>query len=412
MKANVARVIGLVRGEAGLALVGQALNLLALLLPVVTKNAHLLTFYVLATAVAGVLVRVATLAFPGRYLSARPSTEEAVTAFSIVTLVATASLLALVAFALGRAGFGWAGPVLAAAPLLLFRGLYAMSVTVLVKEQRRALYYRARFVYGWLNVLATALAVFVFGTGWALVWASVVPIAVILAWVPRRCRNQLLPPLVNTVRQRLRGFCAYAVESRRGTVGVLFADLSDQIQGFAVPTMQEWSSAWAVTMQINGGLGTVAQQLVAPPLEMEFVAAREEGDTARSRSLVRRALARGVSLGVVCATAVVIMVLAFVELPADTADMLVGMTAIAVFPVVNLGYALLLRAPFIAEREGEFAVLSLVRATLGLGCLLLSSGVAALIAQVVLQAIVLAVIPRISVAKKANTRANRGQQDG
>ena len=147
----------------GPALIGQGLNFLAMLLPIIGQQTAQLAYLMLPLALATVLARTSILGYHSRYLTVAESTRSTATAVSWSSLLTVAASCGIVALLLQLPDSPTAGTVSALAGwtalLVITNGTYLMAVAVVTQEQRMDVYSTARLVFGVVNVAATVVVV-------------------------------------------------------------------------------------------------------------------------------------------------------------------------------------------------------------------------------------------------------------
>jgi hypothetical protein len=342
----------------GPALVGQGLNFLAMLLPVLGQQTAQLAYLMLPLAAATVLSRTSVLGFHSRYLTLAAPARGTATSVSVASLLSVTVLcggVGAVVFAAGAPGpaavAGWT------ALLVVSNGVYLMAVAVATQEQRMDVYSTARLVYGVVNVAATLVVVFVAPFQAGLVVVAVLNPLVGTVLILTRTRNRLFTRFIRDVPRILDPeHRSYLVVSSRATGATLLSECGFQIQGFLTPFLGQYQEIWAVVVRLTGGFGSLAQQVIAPSLEARIAAAIRGGDVGLTRRWCRICAVGGLVLGVVCA--VVQSGALLVALPGDDALTPLVLAATAVFCVASLSTNLSVKIPLMKGHDRGFLVWS------------------------------------------------------
>ncbi|MDN5583038.1 MAG: hypothetical protein ACTH2Y_07180 [Corynebacterium sp.] len=358
----------------GPALFGQGLNFLAMLLPIIGQETGQLAYLMLPLALATVLSRTSILGFHSRYLTVSTGSRDAATSLSLLSMLVVTVVLVVVGLVADLVFTpdthtvavltGWS------TMLLLTNGLYVMAVAVATQEQRMDVYSTARLVFGVTNVVATCVVVFAvpFQAG-LIVVAGLNPLvaAVLILW---RTRNKLL-----NVLWRDRGSLTDEVhrrwlrDSTRPTGGVLLAEFGFQFQGFITPFLGPYQELWAVVVRLTGGFGTLAQQVVAPPVEAKIAAAVRADDVAGERSWCRKALLIGLALG--AASAAVQAGAVLFSLHGDDSVTVLSLALVSVFCLTWMPSAMCSKIPLMKRLNRYYLAWAFGRLVLLLPLLLL-----------------------------------------
>lgn len=386
----------------GPALIGQGLNFLAMLLPIIGQQTGQLAYLMLPLALATVLSRTSILGFHSRYLTVARELQRTATSVSLGPLVAVSAACGVVAAVLLGAGADGAAAVAGwTALLVISNGIYFMSVAVVTQEQRMDVYSTARLVYGVVNVAVTVVVVFVVPFQAGLVFAAVVNPVVGALLILLRTRNRLLPVFVRELPVLFdRGHRSYLRTSSSATGATLLSECGFQIQGFLTPFLGQYQEIWAVVVRLTGGFGSLAQQVIAPSLEAKIAAAIRGDDAARTRRWCRICALGGVVLGVFCAV-VQSGALVF-SLRDDAALTPLALAATAVFCVASLSTNLSVKIPLMKGLDRAFLAWSVGR-LIPLVILLATSGAVLLGGIVTVQ--VLAAVAFLVIALRPVKRA-------
>lgn len=273
-----------------LAIIGQAFNFLAMLLPVFAGRADMIAFLIFPLAVAYILARFSSLAFHVQYLTQRTDSEK-----SICFKASTLSLVFISGLILAVAVIAWvllnemALQMLSIGLLTFSQGLYFIYSTILIRENALTEFAAMRFFFGVVNCLTTVAACYGYRSLFALVAATAFTnfsSAVFVIGIGSK-KGHLPKFRGKTVGYVTRAFPAM--------MGVLLADVSSQIQSLLVPFMGPYKEFWAAMQRLGGGLGTVAQQILAPPLEARLSRIVTSGlDDQLGRSFVKKSIAMGI----------------------------------------------------------------------------------------------------------------------
>ncbi|MEY8565666.1 hypothetical protein AALF15_03715 [Corynebacteriaceae bacterium 7-707] len=345
----------------GPALLGQGLNFLAMLLPIVGQETGQLAYLMLPLAAATVLSRTSVLGFHSRYLTLAAPVRAAATGVSLGSLLLTTLVCGGVGAVLAAAGSPGAAAVVGwTALLVVSNGIYLMAVAVATQEQRMDVYSTARLVYGVVNVAVTVVVVFVVPFQAGLVVAAVLNPLVGAALILTRTRNRLVTVFLREVPRLLdREHRSYLAVSSRATGATLLSECGFQIQGFLTPFLGPYQEIWAVVVRLTGGFGSLAQQVIAPSLEARIAAAIRAGDAGLTRRWCRICALGGLLLGVLCA--VVQTGALLFALPGDDALTPVVLAATAVFCVASLSTNLSVKIPLMKGHDRAFLVWSVGR---------------------------------------------------
>lgn len=345
----------------GPALIGQGLNFLAMLLPILGQETGQLAYLMLPLALATVLSRTTILGFHSRYLTLAAPMRRTATSVSLASLWLTTLVCGGVAAVLAATGAPGAAAVAGwTALLVISNGVYLMAVAVATQEQRMDVYSTARLVYGVVNVLVTVMVVFVVPFQAGLIVAAIVNPLVGAALIVVRTRNRLLPEVFRDLPRLLdREHRGYLAVSSRATGATLLSECGFQIQGFLTPFLGPYQEIWAVVVRLTGGFGSLAQQVIAPSLEAKVAVSIRENDTALTRRWCRICAVGGLLLGAVCA---VVQTGALVfSLPEDDALTPLVLAATAVFCVASLATNLSVKIPLMKGHDRGFLVWSVGR---------------------------------------------------
>jgi hypothetical protein len=369
----------------GGALVGQGLNFLAMLLPIVGQETGQLAYLMLPLALATVLSRTSILGFHSRYLTVPEDRRRAATSVSFTTLFSTTVLCGIVALVLQLTVPGVTGAAIAGwtAFLVITNGLYFMSVAVATQEQRMDVYSTARLWYGIVNIVLTGIVVFAvpFQAGLVVV-AGVNPLVGALL-ILARTRNRVLTDVWRDRRSLPDAdHRRYLTGSARATGATFLSECGFQIQGFLTPFLGQYQEAWAVVVRLTGGFGTLAQQVIAPGFEARIAAAIRDGDRGATARWCRICAAGGIGLGVLCA---VVQAGALIfSLRGDPSLTVMMLVLTAVYCVASLSTNLSVKIPLMKSHDRAFLGWSAGRLVL-LVCLLATSGGVLLTGTVVVQ---------------------------
>ena len=348
----------------GPALIGQGLNFLAMLLPIIGQQTAQLAYLMLPLALATVLARTSILGYHSRYLTVAESTRSTATAVSWSSLLTVAASCGIVALLLQLPDSPTAGTVSALAGwtalLVITNGTYLMAVAVVTQEQRMDVYSTARLVFGVVNVAATVVVVWVmpFHAG-LIVVAALNPLVGCLL-ILLRTDNRLLPQWWASRRSMAdASHRRYFTDARRATGATFISECGFQIQGFLTPFLGPYQEIWAVVVRLTGGFGSLAQQVIAPSLEARIAAAIRDGDSAITAKWSRICALGGVVLGAGCA---VVQTGALVfALPQDDAFTPLVLAVTAVFCVASLSTNLSVKIPLMKGLDKVFLAWSVVR---------------------------------------------------
>lgn len=361
----------------GLALIGQGLNFLAMLLPIIGLETGQLAYLMLPLALSTVLSRTSILGYHSRYLTLPAQTQRTATSTSLLSLLTT-TVLCLAVGAFADAFFspedhhilqvaGWT------AMLMVTNGIYFMAVAVVTQEERMDIYSIARLAFGIVNVAITTVVVFFVPFQAGLIVAAAVNPVVGAVLILSRSNNRIVTELWADRRVFAdREHRAYLSGSRKATGGVFLAEAGFQFQGFITPFLGPYQELWAVVVRLTGGFGTLAQQLVAPPMEARIGAAIRGGDSAGTRRWCRRSIQIGLLLGLISAAVQIGAV--FFSLPGDDAVTPYSLILISIYCLFWMPSAMCAKIPLMKGLNKEYLIWSVSRLVLLTPLLLLQDG--------------------------------------
>lgn len=284
----------------GVATIGQGLNFVAMLFPVIGKEAGQLAYLMFPLSLAAVLFKLGSLSFHVRYLTLKKEQRRLGTAVSLAGLLIFSILTSLLGLICCAWNSYWGQLLMWAGLLTLSHGLYYMAVAVLITEEREALYGKVRFGYGVLNAVLTAAVVWLIPFQAGLIVVAFLITFATGAWMMVKCDNSLVGPFLRELRNILGlGGRRYIRESWRTTSAVLVSDIGFQIQGFLTPLMGVYQEMWAIVVRLSGGFGTLGQQIVAPVFEIKMAAGMRDREFATAESWARKAQLVGLALALV-----------------------------------------------------------------------------------------------------------------
>ncbi|TFV53695.1 hypothetical protein [Blastococcus sp. TF02A-35] len=388
------RLAGLSRLRfVGVGLVGQVLTLAAMVIPILAREGRMVFVLVFATAVAGLVVDAAMLAYPYLYPVVRgPRMARVATAVSLVSLAVVSSAVALGTPLEDRLGMP-AGTFAAAGLLTATWGSYSIVVTRLVRAGDTAGLGLSRVFYG-VAVLLTVLVVVLVDVG-PLGLTLATALAYVLAgaalalrrshWTPRPA------PLSAASRRRLRR--AYLRRTVRPAAARLANGWTTLLPGLALPGLGAAAEPWSVVTRICGGFATVMMAVLSPPLDARLSRAVRERDRAGFTAARRAA----VLLGLVMAALGVFLSLELAA-HATSGEVDEWLLPVAVATVLFWGSLLattsLNRLPNFLRRDSARLVWDVVRAALLSVAFLATEGTDRLIAMgVVLAVSAVALVP-------------------
>lgn len=362
----------------------QGLNFIAMLLPVLGRQADQLTYLVVPLALANLVCRASTFAYPGRYLAIPDRLTRTASATALSGLIACTAAFLVAAVALtGRSGY-WAGVLAWSGALAFTHGLYFIAVAVVSRERRMNVYARARLVYGVVNIIGTTLVVFVtpFREGLVVVAGIITLTGAVMMLTGTS--DRVVPAFLNHLPRILnRPHRAYMRASFRASGAQLLTDLAFQMQGLMTPFLGPYKEIWAVTLRLTGGFSGLAQQVIAPGFEMRISEAARSGDHPTVRQWTRRGLAGSGALALFTAVVVIGAVMFATDVGGNPWWVL---AAVGVFSGGSLLTSLVIKVPYITGRDTPYLIWSLLRPTL-LGLSLFLSGGQLLVAVAVIQVI-------------------------
>ncbi|WBT08107.1 hypothetical protein PAB09_09395 [Corynebacterium sp. SCR221107] len=383
----------------GVAMFGQGLNFIAMLLPVLGKEAGQLAYLMFPLALAALLFKIGSLSFHVRYLTLSDSKREIGTAVSMMGLVVVSILTA----AVGTVVWAWSphwGQVLVWSGLLTFsHGLFYMAVAVVITEKREAFYGRVRLVYGILNFLLTAIVVWVLPFQAGLIMVAFLITFVAGIWMIMRCENNLFAPL-----WRSGGQCfhaqgrQYVRESTRTTSAVFISDIGFQIQGFLTPLMGSYQEVWAIVVRLSGGFGTVGQQIIAPFFETKMAASIRDDDVQTAESTALKAQMTGIALALATIPIQIGAIIFAVDGPIEDASLVYIFISIYAFGL--LASSTNIKAPYILGHEKAMVAWSIVRFITELPLLLTQGLILLALVSGVQIAVAIALVPLSIKAKQ------------
>jgi hypothetical protein len=271
----------------GPGLVGQAMALAAMLVPVLARRTDQVQLIVFSSSAAILLLGPATLGIQLTLPTLRGrSTLTVALACSVLTL--TGVSLALVA-ALLVVPAEYHELLLWSAVLLWTQGWYVITTTLLIRGGDAARIARMRLHYGLVLLGSTCVAVLLPG-GYPLVVATVLSYVVTVA-------AHLRPALPHawrgfgSLRRSSRLFPAYLRHAMAPTMSELSTGVVGPLAGVAVVGTGAFGAPWAVVNRIAGGCVTLLQQVLMPPIEVDLSrAARTRDGQGFARSSRRAAL--------------------------------------------------------------------------------------------------------------------------
>jgi hypothetical protein len=277
-----------------LGLVGQVLTFAAMIVPILFRQGEQIALLVFTSTIATAAVSTALLGYQFIYPVIRgPRSAATVTGLALTTLALFSVLILPLTVVEGPLGLP-AGSFVASAGLLFTMGLYAMTVTRLVRKSDTHALGMVRLLYGVavlvLTVVASVWPVGSLGLTVANALAYVVPVARYLKPGSRRS---------NGIRHSRTGQGRLVRASLRRSVRPTFSTLANGwaffLPGLALPGLGAAAQPWAIVARICGGFSTLLTTIVSPPLEARMARAvrdRERGGYARAR---RSALLAGVA---------------------------------------------------------------------------------------------------------------------
>lgn len=355
----------------GTATIGQAFNFVAMLLPVVGKEASQLAYLMFPLALSAVLFKLGSFAFHVRYLTLSKDQRNIGTSVSVLGLIFTSLIAAIVGVCLSPFSMHWFLILAWSGALTISHGLYYMAVAVVIVEQRSELYGRIRVAYGTINLLLTVLVVFVFPfrAGLTLVAFLVTFLTGVL--MLRFCENNLIVPTRSHFKRSISKVgVSYITESTRATGAILLADIGFQVQGFLTPLMGNLQEIWAVTMRLTGGFSTVGMQIIAPTFEMKVSDAIRTEDTRQAIKWSKYSILAGLTLSIL----VVPMQLGAILFATDTTsvapELQMIMVMVSVYALGSLITSVGSKMPFLLGHETGMFLWAIMRISLSLPLLL------------------------------------------
>ncbi|MDU7503731.1 MAG: hypothetical protein E7K68_05295, partial [Corynebacterium kroppenstedtii] len=289
----------------GPALIGQALNFVAMVIPVVAKQPGMVAYMLFPVSLGMIVSRTMTLSYHSVYLrlpDERLSFSTAASGF--MALVGTAAL-AVVGVALIWIHPAWSARVLWAMLATVAITVYNMYVAITIREDRMDVYSRVRFLYGVVNIVATCVVVFAIPVREGLIYVAALNY-VVGAMLLARATSQRVGTAIKQEWSSLVSFPAvfasplrsYIREHKEATTGTFFGDIGFQIQGMVTPVLGSYANAWAIVVRLYGGFLTLAQQVVSPSFEAPASKAIRNDDLDGYRVQLRIATIVAVILGV------------------------------------------------------------------------------------------------------------------
>lgn len=368
----------------GAATVGQVLNLLAMVLPILVGETAQVAFLIYPLAISVVAYRVGYIGFHVRYLAVERHRRGVCIAASFVALLVTTAVIALIGAALLPFSVSSCEVAVYAALLTLSQGVYHVGITLLIGAGEQKTFGRARLVFGVVNVALTAVAVFITPFDQALAIATIVLNAVIGTGVIAVAKTNFAAALKNNLSA---AFSAegrrYLNDSKEAVGGLLLTELGGQAQGLVTPLMGPLAEFWAVLVRLCGGFGTVGMQVVAPFFEMKVAADLESSRTQSAFGWVRKSQFVSLVFAVmVAAGQTVLLVLVFSEGQVSVTAMLLG----ALFTAFSMGSIISVKMPYLMGHDRWMVYWSVARLAF-IASALYFQGLHLLIAMVVVQGI-------------------------
>jgi hypothetical protein len=358
-------------------LAGQLLTLVAMLVPILLREADQVAWLVVASAIATLLTNPAVLAHPFIYPVLRgPGAVRAANRASLVSLVVVCLLLLTVTPLEPHLGLP-RGLFAATTLMLLGGGSFAMALSALVRAGDTRWIGIARFGYGVLLLALTLLAGLRPLGALSLVVASGLAYLLAAALVASRPGARPAPGPRAAVPARL--VRAYLRRSLRPTTATIASSWALFLPSLALPGLGAAAGPWGVVTRIGGGFSTLLITLVTPPLEGRMSAAVRERDGIGFARAQRTALLLGTATGFVAVGAGLVLAL-YVEgndrfsgwlLPISVAAVLTWVPLLALTPVN--------RTPNFLARDGARLAWDSARAVLMTGAFLATDGVTRLV---------------------------------
>lgn len=371
----------------GPALIGQGLNFVAMLLPILLGRIDEVAFLVAAGAIAG----VASFTFTWSYASVYPGIADERGA-SIAT-VASAGLLMLACVAMlalsvasGLIGETERRFIAWGAVLILPQGFNLMINGLFVRNRNYPDIARLRLVSGVSNfTLIVAACMLPIDYPPLLVVATALSLGMTALWGLWRnwaeVRRQIFRDAVRLreIGEHLRAYASAAMAALLG--GAAF-----HMAGIVVPRLGEAANGWAVAIRFAGGFSTVSQQVLGPLFETDFAHHLRGGDRPLAARNQRRAMALGLAYAAGGA-AVVCAVIWYVGAGAGLAqrDWLFMLAGAALFSFSILGTSLITRNLVIAGGQQWFFLWAAVKVSIGAVLLVATKGIVLLVGLAVVE---------------------------
>lgn len=306
--------------QRGLVL-AQVFNLITLLIPVLLGNSEQVATLVFVSAVGSIATHTFTLSFISVYPGIAEQPLKIGFAKTAASMILVFSLIVV-----GAGVYLWArgdDPLMffSLAAMIVTQAAYVMATTRLIARGDLNKFSRARMVYASTALILTILAGMLADWTFALVWASSLAFgtAAVVAVFREPYRVIFSPAVSASGPVVLKKFWRSGLSSLIGGIGAQAASL-------LLPLAGQYSSLWAMTIRITTGFGTIAQFVVAPPLDARFASAARAGDRIEQSRLTRLSALAGVALAGTSALAACIVLFAFSQ---DSARVDLGIACIA-----------------------------------------------------------------------------------
>ena len=354
----------------GPALIGQALNFVAMVVPVVAKQPGMVAYMLFPVSLGMIVSRTMTLSYHSVYLRLPDDRLSFSTAASGFMAMVGTVVLGIVGVALMWLHPAWSARVLWAMLATVAITVYNMYVAITIREDRMDVYSRVRFLYGVVNIVATCVVVFLVPVREGLIYVAALNYvvgAVLLA----RATNQQVGATIKREWSSLVAFPSvfasplrsYIREHKEATTGTFFGDIGFQIQGMVTPVLGSYANAWAIVVRLYGGFLTLAQQVVSPSFEAPASKAIRNNDPNGYRVQLRIATVVAVVLGV--GTALVqYAAIVWNDRAYLGADYLPLFVALSLYATTGMVSAMLSKYPVIVGKQRGYMVWSGARAVL------------------------------------------------
>lgn len=361
------------------ALVGQALNFAAMLLPIFLGRAGAIVLLLGVMAVSVALGSLSQANLVSNLLTAADHSRGRIAAYAAMTTFVVCGALAVVALLLGL--FGKHGIALAgmhASMMVAAQTVYQTHATVLLHEQKTGAFGRVRLGYGILNVVLTVASCVFLTSNFALVYAT--SVTLLGAGLLAR-REATFKPWVRGERCA-EGYGRYLRQNSRGIVAATIQDCSFQVHNFAAQGAGQYSSLWASSLRVSGGVGTVMQQVVAPTFTATISAAIRGKAHARYRSAAIGALLAGLAGGIVAAFGLAATLwISATSLLAHISTSAISLWLLAsIFSIANLSVSCIVRVPLMLHHQQFLLLWALARTAANLLLLFQLGGIQLLLA--------------------------------